>query len=469
MRKFVTLLACLVFLYSSAQSPKWSLQQCLDYALEHNTGMQRSEIQAEILSNNLKQSKMNRLPSVSASASHNYNIGYSIDPFTNTFTPQRIQSNTFSINFGVTLFSANRVTNGIKAMELQEESGELGVEIVKNQTRWSVVFAFLNIVVAEKNLEIIQAQENLSKEQLELAQKRVEAGADNQSSVLGLRSQLASDQLQVVQAKNQVQTAYLNMINLLQLDNETEFEIEIPRINNLPEMPLESLVDIYNTALTLMPELEQAEVNQRSSVLDYKIRKAALYPTLSAYGNLNTLYSESGGEYITDGVELVTIGYVPSSQEEVVSLLPVNRYRSKSYSEQLRDNIGQSIGLSLSVPVFNNYRTATDAQNAKLNMKINELNTLEVKNQLRSDVTTAYTNLLAGKSSYDAALLNLEAQRLNYEFAQQRFDAGLLNATDLLMAKNLWTQAQISVLQAKYEYIVRHMVIEFYKGNTITL
>ncbi|MFY0645152.1 MAG: TolC family protein, partial [Bacteroidia bacterium] len=433
MRKLLTSIACLVVVISSAQSPKWDLQQCLDYAISHNTSMQRSEVQAEILANNLRQSKMNRLPTVSGSASHNYNIGYSIDPFTNTFTPQSIQSNTFSINFGVTLFSANRITNGIKSMELQHESGTLAVEIAKNQTSWSVVFAFLNIVVAERNLEIMEAQEVLSKEQLELAEKRVAAGADNKSAVFGLKSQLASDQLQVVQAQNQVQNAYLNMINLLQLDNETEFEIELPNIANLPEMPTESLVEIYESALGLMPELKQADVNMRSAYLDYKIRRSALYPTLSAYGNMNTIYSESGGEYVSDGFELVTIGYLPSSQEEVVSLLPINNYKSKSYSDQLKDNIGQSLGLSVSIPVFNNYRTATDAQNAKLNMKIGELNALEVKNQLRADITTAYTNLLAGKSSYDAAVLNLEAQELNYEFAKQRFDAGLLNSTDLLM------------------------------------
>ncbi len=448
---------------------QWDLATCVQYALENNINVQQASIQAEILENSLQQSKLNRLPTANASANHNYNIGFTIDPFTNTFSTQTIQSNAFSINMGVTLFAANSITNSIKSNELASSASKAAIEISSNQTTWSVVFAFLRVVVAEENLKLATTQLDLSNEQLKIAEKRVASGADNKGVVLSLKSQYAADKLALTNAQNEIQLGYINLMNLLQIRDDQDFQITLPAVDNLPEMPLESVLDIYEMAVSLMPELRQAQLNVQRSMIEEQLSKSGYFPTLSAYGNLSTVYSESGGEFIDGGFEIRTIGYIPSTQEEVVSLLPISKYVSKSFNDQLRDNFGQSVGLSLSIPVFNNRRTAVAVQNAKLNSQISELGLLGAYNQLKADVTTAYTNLLAAKSSYESATINLEAQATNFDFANERFKAGLLNSTDLLNAKNLWSQAQVALIQAKYEYLIRHMVIEFYKGNPLSL
>lgn len=259
------------------------------------------------------------------------------------------------------------------------------------------------------------------------------------------------------------------MLNLLQIDNNTPFEIKLIDIDTLPEYTEESIASIYDLAIQNMPEVKQAELSVLESQLSQKVVGASRYPTLSAYGNLNTVYSETGIELAEVSTQLTTIGYTKTTNEEVLSLIPVQKYVQSSFGNQLNNNLGRSVGLSLSVPVFNNFRTSTSYENAKLNTEINELNLVQTKNQLRSDITTAYTNMKAAKSRYDAAVLNESAQFNNYDFNQKRFDAGILNSTDLLNAKNMWTQAQNQLINAKYEYVFRIMILEFYKGNDIRL
>ena len=453
----------------SQEVKQWSLQDCIDYALENNISLKQSELQIEILQNNLTQTKWNRLPNLNASASHNYNIGRTIDPFTNTFIDRNIQSNAFSLTSGVTLYSGGRINNSIKQTQTAYDASSEGQEALKNQISLSVATAYLQIIQAEENLKLADAQVEITEAQLERARKLVSSGLDNKAIVYGLEAQLANDRVQSINAQNQIQLAYNNMLNLLQIDNNTPFEIKLIDIDTLPEYTEESVASIYDLAIQNMPEVKQAELSVLESQLSQKVVGASRYPTLSAYGNLNTVYSETGIELAEVSTQLTTIGYTKTTNEEVLSLIPVQKYVQSSFGNQLNNNLGRSVGLSLSVPVFNNFRTSTSYENAKLNTEINELNLVQTKNQLRSDITTAYTNMKAAKSRYDAAVLNESAQFNNYDFNQKRFDAGILNSTDLLNAKNMWTQAQNQLINAKYEYVFRIMILEFYKGNDIRL
>ena len=453
----------------SQEVKQWSLQDCIDYALENNISLKQGELQNEILQNNLTQTKWNRLPNLNASASHNYNIGRTIDPFTNTFIDRNIQSNAFSLTSGVTLYSGGRINNSIKQTQTAYDASSEGQEALKNQISLSVATAYLQIIQAEENLKLADAQVEITEAQLERARKLVSSGLDNKAIVYGLEAQLANDRVQSINAQNQIQLAYNNMLNLLQIDNNTPFEIKLIDIDTLPEYTEESIASIYDLAIQNMPEVKQAELSVLESQLSQKVVGASRYPTLSAYGNLNTVYSETGIELAEVSTQLTTIGYTKTTNEEVLSLIPVQKYVQSSFGNQLNNNLGRSVGLSLSVPVFNNFRTSTSYENAKLNTEINELNLVQTKNQLRSDITTAYTNMKAAKSRYDAAVLNESAQFNNYDFNQKRFDAGILNSTDLLNAKNMWTQAQNQLINAKYEYVFRIMILEFYKGNDIRL
>ncbi len=469
MHKAILALLLFVGLSTSAQTNEmWSLQKCIDYALEHNTTIQQGELQGDILENNLNQAKMSRLPTLNGSGNHNYNIGRTIDPFTNTFSTTTIQSNSFSLSGGILLYGGSQVNNRIKQGEVAHDANDKSTDAMRNQIALSVATTYLQIIQAEENLKIAEAQKELTQTQLERAKKLEESGAANQSNYLMLQAQAASDQVAIVNAQNAIQIGYNTLMNLMQYPLDTPLKIQPMDIATLPETPLENVSEIYTLALSNMPEVQQAELQIAQSMLGEKIAGASLQPTLSAYGNVNTVYSQSGKDYtVTNDFDLVTIGYTKISQEAVLQPQPIILSQDKTFGNQLADNLGQQVGLSLSVPIFNGYRNRTAWQNAKLNTTISELNLETTKNQLRNDVTTAYTNLKAAKSRYEAAQYNEEAQRLNYNFSQKRFDAGVLNGVDLMTAKNAWNQAQLNLLNAKYEYVFRSLIIDFYKGKQL--
>jgi outer membrane protein len=455
----------------SAQTiEKWNLQKCVDYALEHNTSIQQNELQGDILANNLNQAKLSRIPTLNGSGNHNYNIGRTIDPFTNTFNNTTIQSNSFSLNSGVLLYGGSQINNRIKQSEVASDANAKSTDVIRNQIALSVATTYLQIIQAEENLKVADAQQLLTKSQLERAQLLEKSGAANPSNTLMLEAQAASDQVAKINAQNAIQIAYNTLINLMQLPLDQAMEIEQMDITSLPEYPSESVAQIYELALSNLPEIQQGELQIRQSELGEKIAGASLQPSVSAYGNINTVYSQSGKDIrVTEDFNTVPIGFTKDGLEPVLQPQPVTIISDKAFGSQLTDNLGQQVGVSLSVPIFNGYRNRTALENARLNTQISELTLENTKNQLRNDVTTAYTNLKAAKSRYDAALLNTEAQQLSFDFSQKRFNAGVMNSVELLTAKNLWNQAQVQTLNAKYEYVFRALIIDFYKGNQLKL
>jgi outer membrane protein len=450
-------------------SKKWTLQECIEYAYQNNTSVVFNQLQGEIIDNNLTQAQLSRLPSLNGSGNHNYNIGRTIDPFTNSFNNTTIQSNSFSLSSGVLLYSGNQINNTIKQTNIAKEANDQGVEVAKNQIALQVASTYLLIIQSEENLKVAESQVELTENQLEVANKLYKSGAQNQGTVLNIEAQLANDKVQVVNMQNQIQMAYNSMINLLQVPLDEPFELDLIKVDYVPDMPNESVADIYETALLALPEIKQAELGIKQSEIGEKIATASLLPRLSAYANINTVYSESYAEPTLLGVGTTPIGVTETTNEIVLGPDFQYAFNTKSFNSQLNDNLGESVGVSLSVPIFNGYRNKTSVENAKLNTQISELNLTNSKNQLRNDITTAHTNLNAARSRYQASLLSVEAQQKNYEYNQKRFDAGLLNSYDLLNAKNLWFQAQVQQTNSKYEYIFRNLIIEFYKGNELKL
>lgn len=455
---------------SLAQEPEeWTLQRCVNYALEHNIAIQQGQLQGEILENNLTQSKLNRIPTLNGSGSHNYNIGRTIDPFTNTFNNTTIQNNSFSLSSGVLLYGGSQVNHTINQNRSAVKANDKNIEVLRNQIALSVASTYLQIIQAEENLKVAESQKDITQDQLNRAQKLVESGAANRTTTLNLEAQLANDQVNVINAQNAIQIGYNTLMNTMQFPLDQPLEIVAITVDNLPEFPSENVAELYELALQNLPEIAQAEYQIEQNQYGEKVAKGGLQPSLRAFGNVNTVYSESGKDVEVVGRELVTIGATQNSLEPVVTFNPITEVTDKPFSDQLSDNLGQQVGVSLSVPIFNGYRNKTAVENAKVNTKISELNLANTKAQIRNDITTAYTNLKIAKSRYDAAKQSLAAQETNFNFSNKRFDAGMLNSTEILTAKNQWNQAQIQALNAKYEYVFRKLIIDFYKGQELKL
>lgn len=470
---YFLLFVCICFTGSTfaQESIKWDLQRCIDHAVSHNISILQSIKQTEIQENNLKQSKYALAPTLNASSNLNFNVGRSIDPFTNTFENQTISSHSYSMTASAILFNGNRLTNMIKLNESAYQATSYGQDLMVNQTKLAVVTAYLSIVQAEENLKNASSQFDLSTNQLDQAQKMYDVGSIDRGSLLNIQAQLANDRMGVVNAQNQVQLAYNTMMNLLQIPLDESFELEVVDIDELPSMPGESIVMIYEQALGVLPEIQQSQHQLQQAMYSEKVSKAGFYPSINIYGNLNSVYSQSARELLDPmDFETFTIGYVDDVDQTLVKTIqPVTEFGDIPYGQQIGDNFGQIFGLSMSIPIFNGLQTVTQVENAKLNTEIAELQLDNVKTTLRSEITLAYTNLLAARSRYDAAVSSEEAQRMNYEFSEKRFNAGLLNGTDLLNAKNMWIQSQTQLVNAKYEYVFRNLLIRYYQGVELSL
>lgn len=470
MRYVLSLLLCIGVLLCNAQTKKWTLQECIDYSLENNVGVKQTQLQGEILANNLQQSQLSRLPSLNASGSHNYNIGRTIDPFTNTFNNSTIQNNAFSLSSGVLLFGGSRINNTIKQNKIGQEANGASQNVQRNTIALSVATTYLQIIQAEENLKVSESQKAITDEQLDRTQKLVNAGSANKSALLSLKAQLANDNVSIINAQNAIQIGYNALMNLMQYPLDQPLEVALPSEVNLPMGDVSTAAQLYEMALKTLPEVRQAELQIAQSEVGEKIAGAGLQPTLNAFGNINTVYSQSGKEVVTtDNIETFPIGFTQDNLEPVLSARRATVVSDKAFGDQLTDNLGQQVGFSLSVPIFNGYRSQTEVKNAKLNTRISELNLINVQNQLRNDVTTAYTNYKVSQSRYQAALANENAQQLNFDFTQKRYNAGSSNNTDLVTAKNQWSQSQVQTVNAKYEFIFRGLILEFYKGNELKL
>jgi outer membrane protein len=470
MNKLFLAISFVSFMSINAQeTSEWTLQKCIAYALENNTNIQQNILQGEIAKNNLKQSKLSRIPTLNGSGNHNYNIGRTIDPFTNSFNNTSIQSNSFSISSGLLLYGGSQVNNTIKQNRLAIEANKAGTAVIRNQIALSVSSTFLQIIQAEENLKLAKSQNEITKSQLDRAQILLKNGATNRSTVLNLQAQSANDLVNIINAKNAIQIGYNTLMNLMQYPLDQPLLINVDIAINEPNNLYESVKDIYEIALQNLPEIKQAKALITQNQYGEKVAGSRLQPTISAYGNINTVYSQSGKSVNFGDTTFVPIGFTENTLENVLVPNIETTYSDKAFSNQLSDNLGQQVGLSISVPLFNGYRNRTVVENAKMNTKISELNLQSTKNQLRNDVTSAYTNLKIARSRYEANTQNAKAQKLNFEFSQKRYDAGAMNSVDLLTAKNQWSQAQMQLLNAKYELVFRTLIIDFYKGEELSL
>jgi len=470
MHKLITVFLLLAYCTTVAQEASpWTLKKCIQYALEHNTSIAQNRLQGEIAENNLLQSKINRLPAINGNGNHNYNIGRTIDPFTNSFNNTTIQSNSFSIGAGVLLYGGSQVNHTINQNKSALLANQSSLAVIRNQIALSVSQTFLQIIQGEENLKSPNTQYEITQSQLKQAEIFLENGSTNAQLVLNLKAQSANDKVNIINAQNTIERGYNTLMNLMQYPIDQSFEIHIQPMTYDPSMRTESVADIYTMALQNLPDIAQAEAIIAQNKYAEKMASARLQPTISGYGNINTVYSQSGQNIRFGDTTFIPIGFTENSLEQVLVPNVATELTPKSFGDQLTDNLGQQVGLSISIPIFNGYRNQTALKNARLNTKISELNLQNTKNQIRNDVTTAYTNLKTAESRYLATKQSVEAQQLNYAYSQKRFDAGILNSVELLTAKNQWNQAQIQWINAKYEWLFRNLIIDFYKGKELSL
>ncbi|GGF29989.1 TolC family protein [Echinicola rosea] len=421
-----------------------SLEECIQIGLENNLELQRSLLNQVNNETNLKEAKLRRYPSLSASSSYRYNWGRSINPVTSVASLVDFGSAGLNASTNMTLYAGGQINHSIKQAQKDLEAGEKNVEASRNNITLNIVNLFVNVVFAKEQVGVADAQLEVTSQQLERTQKLVEAGALPLSDQLDLEAQNATSEMELTNAKNNLRLAKLNLSQAMQLPFEEEFDVAVPELEAENYMISNDDVDeIFSIAVTLMPEIEAAELGMESAEYGVKVAKGGLLPTLGLGGSVGTNY--------TDNFEDPQTG------------------EPRPFKDQLSLNLNEGLGLSLNIPIFNNGSNKANLQRARVQKYLSEISVQEVRNQLRQDIETAYTNAVASKQSYESSTVRVSSLEEAFRMAQKRFEVGVINAVDFQVAQNNLFNAQADLLQAKYEYIFRVKVLDFYLGNPLTL
>ena len=455
----------------------FTLEECIAYAWENNLNVRNNQLNQVSNEIALKQSKMALLPSLSAGGGVGKSFGRSIDPVSNSFVSQDFTNGSLSANSSVALYNGGILRNTIKQNELNLEASAFDLEKAKNDIGLQVATNFLNVLLNKEQLENAKYQKEITSAQLERTKKQVQAGALPLTNQLDLESQFASNEVQVVNAENALNLAILNLKQAMQMSADQQLNVAAPEIEvDDIQLAMEDPAKIYEIALSNQPEVKSAELGIKSGDVGVKISKGAFLPTLSLSGSISTNYSDQAREFVkTEPVDVPSqeIGFVQGSNNPVFSN-PSTRTVSvfsddyKTF-DQFSDNLGQSVRLNLNVPIFSRYSNSANLQRAEINKQRAEIQAQTVKNTLRQNIETAYNSAIAALKSFEASEKRVAALEESFRAIESRYNVGDANFVDYQVANNNLFAARTDLVRAKYEYIFRATILDFYLGNPITL
>lgn len=448
---------------------EWSLKQCIDHALDHNLQVKQSELNIDFSKQSLNQSWAQTLPSLNGFATHNYNFGQTIDPFTNLFANDQVQSNNFALSSSVTLFNGLQTYNSIRQNQLNLKVNESAADKMKNDISLSIATAYVQVLFSEELLLTAKNQVNITRMQVDRMQKMVDAGALPKARLLELEAQHALEELNVINAENQKDLSYLSLKQLLEFDMSTDLKIRTPILEIPSEISITSTPgQVYDAALTILPEIKGAEYNLLSSARTLKIAQGSRSPRLTLQGSLGTGFSGLSKDIISvTPTGFRSSGYYTAAGEDVIEPTFDVQSEVRSFDKQIDDNFNKSIGLNLTVPIFNGLSIKTNVAKAKIEQQKAELDLALTKNQLRKNVQQAYSDAIASLKKYNATKKSMDAIGESFKYADKRFSVGDMNTVEYNDAKNKLSKVQSDLLQAKYDFVFRQKILDFYQGKSL--
>jgi outer membrane protein len=472
-KKSIALVAFTLTLGLSASAQRLlSLSDCVQIAEENTLTLKQAKITIENAEIGLKEAKMSRLPRVNGSASAGLQFGRTIDPTTNDFGTSEIGYNSISLNGGVNVFNGGRVNSSIRQGRYDLEAAKYAGEDIYNNLGLTLSSVFLQIMLAEDQLENAKRQVRAIEEQYVQSQKLAEAGVIPVNDLLDIEAQLALNQQNVFVAEGNLEVSRLTLVQLLELDANEQIklirpEVELPTID---PMSL-SLEQIYQTALGSQASIKANDFRLRSAEENINQARSLGLPQLNLFGGLSTNWSSVG--VTVEGYQDILVPleiYDGTGQSLGFSIgqeVPI--LADQLYMDQLNQNFGQNVGVSLSVPIFNGLTTKYNVQRARLGAKNQKLVNNQQRQQLKTDVQSSLIQARTAKLAYYAAEKSTEAAQMAYENAEKRFALGTINTLELNTSRNLRDRTALDLLNAKYQYIFNMKVLDFYMGKGLTL
>jgi outer membrane protein len=432
---FILALIIICPFYVKAQK-HWTLEECIQYALMNNLQIKRQELQTGISKNNLNQSYIDLLPDLNAGGTHNISSGYNTN-YTNVKTSDVKSYGNFGITSNLVVFNGLQKMNTIKLYKYNFLVTQENLKIAQNDIAINIASAYLQVLSSKELLEVAQNQLEVTKLQVERTQKLVDIGNLAKGSLLEIQAQAASEEATVIDSKNKLDMSYLGLAQLLDLDTLKNFEIFIPLELNVPEAFFTNADSIFSIAVNTMPEIKSAEYSLMSSKTKLPIAQGARFPQLSLSAGYGSLYD-----------------------------LKLPNYALRN---QINDFASKQVSFTLSVPIFTKFQIQKNVSNAKIGVLDSEYALKQTKNTLRKEIEQAHADALASLQNYRSRTQSAAAYEENLKYIQQKYDVGIVNSVDYNIAKNNYSKAASDLLQAKYEFIFKTKILDFYMGRPIKL
>jgi outer membrane protein len=420
----------------SAQTKKWTLEDCITFAVTNNIGLQRQRLQTESAEVNFLKAKMDVLPSLNFGSDARVGFGRSIDPVTNLITFKQNLSNSYSLNSNIQVFNGFATLNTIAANKFMLKAGLETEKISRNTLIVDIMGQYYQVLYTKGLEDASKMQLDLSEKQLFRIQQMVETGREALSRQYEIESQVSADKLAYTIAQNSSSQALTTMKQMLQLEAGNDFDIVMPDLNNMLIIDSSYNTDsVYNIASQSLPRLKAIEFELRASKKQVAAARGNLSPRVSAGGAVFTGYYK-------------VISDAAAAQE--------------SFSSQLKNNNSQAVFISLDIPIFNNYTTGRAIKLAKIRKNDTELRLEQEKNNLYTEIENACLNYNRGKDEFAAAVTNFEYNKKSFIAVEKKFESGLVDVTDYSAAKTTLFTAETEALRTKLQLLIRKLTIQFY-------
>ncbi|GAB4155029.1 MAG: TolC family protein [Winogradskyella sp.] len=443
MKKSIIIALLLFGVYVRAQDKKWTLLECVNYALENNISIQQSELDVDLAAIDKNQAIYNFLPNLNSNASFNINTGANINPATNQFENNIFRSANGGISSGVNIFSGFSNWKTLQRAKINQIASEYRLDKMKDDISLFVANSFLQILANREQLKVLRAQNQVTKENLKNTQDLVDAGVLPQGDLLELKATDATQAQQIIAAENALFISKFGLAQILQLKDYQNFDISDDDFGLVPATILErSASEISEKAKEEVNDVKIAKVNYELAEKDLELARANYFPTISGFIGYNTRWASSQIN--------------PFTGEDI------------PFVEQLYLFDGTSVGVQLNIPIFNRFNVRNNVKRSKVQVERLKYQLEQAELDLESTVYQAYNDAKNSKKTYEAALQTEEARRLAFEYAKERYDVGLSNAFDFNQSRTAYENAQSDVVRTKYDYIFRLKILEFYFGLPIT-
>ncbi len=435
MKKFVlTTIVFFIAVQLFSQAKKWTLEEAVAHAMENNISVKQSELDIKLADIQKSDAFYSLFPSLNGNATFTSNTGNNINPNTNVAESFSFYSFSTGLQTNVTLFDGLRNLKQLQYAKMAQVASQYNLDQMKDDIALFVANAYLQILFNKESLKVLQAQNQITKEQLDRTNELVDAGVVPRGDLLEIKATMANDEQRIVVAENQIRIALINLAQILLIKDYENFDIvdseyEVP-MSTIMEQPVSAIIE---KAKETRYETKIAEQNVMMAEKELQIAKGAYYPSLTAFAGYNTSWID-------------------------------NDFFERSFSQQMSDNSGTRVGLQLQVPVFNGLAVRSNVKRSLINIDRSTLQKEQTELDLESNVYQAYTDLQGAKKAYESALVAENAQEQAYEYSRERFEVGIINSFEFSQALLRHENAQSEVIRTKYDYIFKLKLLELYFG-----